>query len=103
MKTGRVGRTPSILEPDRRLMASAPMIAIRYNRAVFQTTHVPRSQYPDEAFIVQAMRHLTDDIDGVLGRGRVLICDRDRKWSSAAVTPTRSASCDRSRRSASIA
>jgi hypothetical protein len=29
------------------------------------------------------MRHLTDDIDGVLGRGRVLICDRDRKWSYA--------------------
>jgi putative transposase len=29
------------------------------------------------------MRHLTDDIDGVLGRGRLLICDRDRKWSNA--------------------
>jgi hypothetical protein len=31
-----------------------------------------------------AIRHLTDGIDGVLGRGRVLICDRDRKWSGAA-------------------
>jgi hypothetical protein len=41
------------------------------------------ARYQDEAFIVQAMRHLTDDIDGVLGRGRVLICDRDRKWSRA--------------------
>jgi len=29
------------------------------------------------------MRHLPDDIDGVLGRGRGLICDRDRKWSYA--------------------
>ena len=41
------------------------------------------TRYPDEAFVVQAMRHLTDDIDGVLGRGRLLICDRDRKWSRA--------------------
>lgn len=40
---------------------------------------------PDERFVVQAIRHLTDGIDGVLGRGRVLICDRDRKWSGAAV------------------
>ena len=38
---------------------------------------------PDETFVVQAMRHLTDDIDGVLGCGRVLICDRDRNWSRA--------------------
>ena len=37
--------------------------------------------HPDEAFIVQTMRHFTDDIDGVLRANRVLICDRDRKWS----------------------
>jgi hypothetical protein len=29
------------------------------------------------------MRHLTDDVDGVLHGNRVLICDRDRKWSAA--------------------
>jgi hypothetical protein len=46
--------------------------------------HSPRvhvvgpTRFPDEAFVVQAMRHLSDDIDGVLGCGRVLICDRDR-------------------------
>jgi len=36
----------------------------------------------DEAFIVQTLRNLTD-VDGVLGPHRVLICDRDRKWSTA--------------------
>jgi transposase InsO family protein len=38
---------------------------------------------PDEAFVLQAMRHLTDGVDGVLVGARVLICDRDRKWSRA--------------------
>jgi putative transposase len=37
--------------------------------------------YPDEAFIIQTMRHLTNTVDGVLGANRLLICDRDRKWS----------------------
>jgi transposase InsO family protein len=41
------------------------------------------TRHPDEAFVVQAMRHLSDGFDGVLGGGRVLICDRDRKWSRA--------------------
>jgi transposase InsO family protein len=39
--------------------------------------------HPDEAFVVQTMRHLTDGVDGVLCRDRLLICDRDRKWSAA--------------------
>ena len=39
--------------------------------------------HPDEAFVVQTMRHLTDDVDGVLRGNRLLICDRDRKWSAA--------------------
>ncbi len=39
--------------------------------------------HPDEAFVIQTMRHLTDDADGVLCRDRLLICDRDRKWSAA--------------------
>ena len=37
---------------------------------------------PDETFVVQTMRQLTDDVDGVLA-GKLLICDRDRKWSAA--------------------
>ena len=41
------------------------------------------TRYPDEAFVLQAMRELTDAVDGVIGPGRVLICDRDPKWSSA--------------------
>jgi putative transposase len=39
--------------------------------------------YPDEAFVIHAMRKLTNAIDGALAGGRVLICDRDRKWSCA--------------------
>jgi putative transposase len=36
---------------------------------------------PDEAFMLQIARHLTDATDGVLNGRRFLICDRDRKWS----------------------
>jgi transposase InsO family protein len=39
--------------------------------------------HPDEAFVIQTVRHLSDDVDGVLRGDRVLICDRDRKWSGA--------------------
>ena len=38
---------------------------------------------PDEAFVIQTMRHLTNDVEGVLRGNRMLICDRDRKWSAA--------------------
>ena len=31
------------------------------------------------------MRHLTDGVEEVLGSGRVVICDRDPKWSRAVV------------------
>ena len=37
---------------------------------------------PNEAFMRQVVRTLTDASDGVLGEQRILICDRDRKWSS---------------------
>lgn len=39
--------------------------------------------HPDEAFVIQSMRALTDNVDGVLRGNRMLICDRDRKWSAA--------------------
>jgi putative transposase len=46
--------------------------------------HVAGStRYPDEAFLMQAIRGLANPIDGVLADGCVLICDRDRKWSRA--------------------
>ena len=38
---------------------------------------------PDEAFMLQIVRHLTDADDGVLSGCRFLICDRDQKWSPA--------------------
>jgi hypothetical protein len=36
---------------------------------------------PDESFVLPAVRQLTDGVDGVVGLGRVLICDRHPKWS----------------------
>jgi putative transposase len=46
--------------------------------------HVAGStRYPDEAFVMQAIRGLANPIDGVPADGCVLICDRDRKWSRA--------------------
>ena len=84
---------------------------------------VGATPYPDEAFVLQAMRHFTAGTDGLLGQGRVLICDRDPKWSAAVVafleregvwiirTPARAPNCNayeerfvpRSKKSASIA
>jgi transposase InsO family protein len=39
------------------------------------------TRHPDEAFLLQTMRQVTSDVDGVLREGCVLICDRDPKWS----------------------
>ncbi|MGH7267972.1 MAG: integrase core domain-containing protein [Candidatus Rokuibacteriota bacterium] len=36
---------------------------------------------PDAAFMAQAARRLTDAVDGFLAGHRVLICDRDSKWT----------------------
>jgi putative transposase len=36
---------------------------------------------PDAAFMAQAARSLTDAVDGVRAGHRVLICDRDSKWT----------------------
>ena len=36
---------------------------------------------PDEAFVLQTLRQCTSDVDGVLRGQRILICDRDPKWS----------------------
>ena len=67
---------------------------------------VGSTRHPNEAFVVQAMRHLTDGVEGVLRPGRVLICDRDPKWSAAVVafleregvrivrTPVRAPNCN---------
>jgi putative transposase len=38
---------------------------------------------PDAAFMAQAARRLTDVVDGFLAGHRVLICDRDSKWTDA--------------------
>ena len=51
-----------------------------------QSRRVPivgSTPHPDEAFMLQIVRQLTDAGDGVLGGRRFLICDRDRKWSTA--------------------
>ncbi len=36
---------------------------------------------PDAGFMAQAARRLTDVVDGFLADHRILICDRDRKWT----------------------
>jgi putative transposase len=51
-----------------------------HSRRVYLLGSTP---HPDEAFVIQTMRHLTDDVDTVLRADCVLICDRDRKWSPA--------------------
>ena len=38
--------------------------------------------YPNEAFVIQCLRHATGDT-GLLSEGRLLLCDRDPAWSSA--------------------
>jgi putative transposase len=38
---------------------------------------------PDAAFMAQAARRLTDVVEGFLAGHRVLICDRDGKWTDA--------------------
>ena len=37
---------------------------------------------PDEAFMLQVARNVTDAVDGFLLGQRLLICDRDAKWSA---------------------
>ena len=37
--------------------------------------------YPDEAFVIQCRRQVTAET-GLLHDGRILLCDRDPKWSS---------------------
>jgi transposase InsO family protein len=44
---------------------------------------VGSTPYPNEAFMLQIVRQLTDASDGVLDGQRFFICDRDRKWSTA--------------------
>jgi putative transposase len=44
---------------------------------------VGSTPYPDNAFVRQVARVLTGADDGVLQGYRILICDRDTKWSAA--------------------
>jgi hypothetical protein len=55
-------------------------VIARHTRRVHVLGSTP---YPDEAFVIQTMRHLTDPVEGILRTRSILICDRDRKWSVA--------------------
>ncbi len=46
---------------------------------------VGSTPHPDEAFMLQIVRQLTDAGDGVLGGRRFLICDRDRSLARKSV------------------
>ena len=39
--------------------------------------------YPDEAFVIQCLRSVSSESDALLQRGKILVCDRDPKWSKA--------------------
>jgi transposase InsO family protein len=39
--------------------------------------------YPDEAFVIQCLRPVSSESDALLQAGRILVCDRDPKWSRA--------------------
>jgi hypothetical protein len=39
--------------------------------------------YPNEAFVIQCLRQATHRPHRLLSEGRLLLCDRDPKWSSA--------------------
>jgi hypothetical protein len=43
---------------------------------------VGATPHPDEPFMQQVVRTLTAAEDGLLVQHRVLICDRDTKWSA---------------------
>jgi putative transposase len=67
---------------------------------------VGSTRHPDEAFVLQAMRHLTSGGEAFLRQGRMLICDRDSAWSRAVLeflgregiriirTPVRAPNCN---------
>ncbi len=42
---------------------------------------IGRMPYPDEAFVIQSLRHASSETDGLLRAGCLLLCDRDPKWS----------------------
>lgn len=37
--------------------------------------------YPNEAFVIQCLRHVTGETSGLHREGRILLCDRDATWS----------------------
>jgi hypothetical protein len=43
--------------------------------------------YPDEAFVIQCLRSVSSESDALLQRGKILVCDRDPKWSRAVTDP----------------
>ena len=55
-----------------------PFVIDLRSRRVYVVGSTPN---PDAAFMTQAARCLTDAVDGFLAGHRVLICDRDGKWT----------------------
>jgi hypothetical protein len=55
---------------------------IRHRPSLAPVHIVGSTPYPDEGFMQQVVRTLTGADDGRLAQHRVLICDRDTKWSA---------------------
>jgi putative transposase len=46
-----------------------------------RVTVIGSTPYPDEAFVIQCLRQVASEPDGLLREGQIVICDRDVKWS----------------------
>jgi putative transposase len=66
--------------PVRGLVTCSRCLSSIFTRRVRALGSTP---YPDEVFVIQTMRRVTDPVDGLLRANSVLICDRDRTWSVA--------------------
>jgi hypothetical protein len=78
----RSPRLPAGVRPFPRNQFAMPPEDLFVLELPSRRVHVSESTpYPDETFVVQALRELANAIDGVLVDGCLLICDLDRKWS----------------------
>ena len=65
----------------------SPTLVRRYERRGLRATGAGctrwQGTYPDQAFVIQCLRQITGET-GRLREGRILLCDRDPKWSGGA-------------------
>jgi putative transposase len=70
--------TTEVWTPRGLITYYTPFVIDLRSRRVYVAGSTPT---PDAGFMAQTARRLTDAVDGFLARHRVLICDRDAKWT----------------------